>query len=266
MPKRARRPKSKRSKRTKRNVRKGGLKKLVRREIARNVENKTKQSYVITKTIVPSSSVNAQDNVIELGPTVGLVIEQGVGQGQRIGNRIKTKKLVWKGTMVPTPYNATTNGIPVPQQVKIWIFYDRTDPNAEPQPATNFFQDGNSSRGFLNDLADLWAPINTDRYRILASKTFKIGYADYSGQTTNAAATSGNQYFANNDFKLNANFSFNLTKHYPKNVRFDDNNGVPTTRGLFAMFHTVTADGTAFPSGSIPLGVQYVQNYVYEDA
>lgn len=265
MAKRARRPKSKRTKRINKKRSKGGLKKLVRREIARNVENKSKQSNLITKALYGSASTSFQDNIVELGPGVDLVVTQGVGAGNRVGNRIKTKKLTWKGTMVPLPYNAVNNSVPVPIQIKIWIFYDRTDPTAEPQPTTNFFQDGSSSRGFLNDLVDMWSPINTDRYRILASKTFKLGYANYAG-THAGTGTEAQQFFANNDFKYNANFSFNLTKHYPKNVRFDDNNGIPTSRGLYALFQPVAADGSALPASSVPVGVQFMMDYVYEDA
>jgi len=258
--------KRKRSTKRKSYSRKTSIKKIVKREIARNIENKCKQQFNFEKSLYPSAAVNFPDNVIELGPGALMLIAQGTGQGSRIGNTIKTKKLMFKGTVVPTPYNAGTNGNPRPVQLKMWIFYDKSDPTAVPQPGNDFFQDGGSSRGFSNDLTDLWSPINTDKYRVLASKSFKIGYSQYAGAAATPANQQAFQAYSNNDFKLNANFSFDLTKHYPQMVKFNDNSTTPTTRGLFCLFYYTGADGQQLPSTSVSLGVQYMQDYVYEDA
>lgn len=237
------------------------IKKIVKMEIARAVEDKTTQQYNIGRSIYPPNHTNFPDNTIELGICSAMPISQGTGQGARIGNKIKTKKLIFGGTIVPYPYGVN-NTTPTPSQVAVYIFYDRTDPTAIPQVTTNFFQAGSSTRGFSNDLADLMYPVNTDRYRILAKKTFKLGYSAYTGTGFNIDA----QGFTNNDFKLNCNFRFDLTKHYPQQVKFDDNNSTPTTRGLFALFVPMRADGNAYTATTIPMGYQFFQNYVYEDA
>lgn len=243
------------------------LKKMIRREIARNIENKTTQSYNYNFPIRPATSASFQNNVFELGPAgSGMTIAQGTGQGQRIGNTIKTKKLTWKGTIVALPWDTSTNPNPRPQQVKLFVFYDKTDPTAVPQPATNFFQDGNSSKGFQDDLADLWSPINTDRYRVLTTRTFKLGYSQYAGTANTPANQGAQQAFSNNDFKLNCNFSVDLTKYYPQIVKFNDNNNIPTTRGLYALWITCAADGTVWTSTWITCAAQWVQTYEFEDA
>lgn len=242
------------------------VKAIVKKEIARNVENKTKQAFNYGYNLYPSNSANFPLNVIELGPSANLTISQGTGQGDRIGNTIKTKRLTWKGTIVPTPYDATVNPNPRPTQVKIWIFYDRSDPTAVPQVGSNFYQDGNVSKGFQNDLVDLWAPVNTDKYRLLTSKTFKLGYSSYYGTAASPANAGAYQYYNNNDFKLNCNFSFDLTKYYPQMVKFSDAPTTPSTRGLFALFHYVNADGTAITSTFRQVDVQWMQSYEYEDA
>lgn len=247
-------------------VKRPTIKKMIRREIARNVENKTIQSFNYGKVLYSSANANFPDNVIELGPGANMSISQGASQQARIGNRIKTKKLTFKGTLVPTQYNATTNANPRPAQVKMVIFYDRTDPTALPAVSTNFFQDGSTTKGFQNDLVDMFAPYNTDRYRILTTRSFKLGAALYEGTATSATLHPDNQYFANNDFKYNGNFNIDLTKYYPQIVKFDDNNTTPTTRGLFCLFYICYADGTTVNAAYEPVGVQYVQNYVYEDA
>lgn len=246
--------------------RKSSIKKMIKREISRNVENKTQQAYVFERILrVPGALDFDTQNVIPLGPDpTSLLISQGVGQGQRIGNAIKTKRFMFKGSMNPQPYEASTNPQPVPTQVKMWIFYDKTLPTNVPTPAASgdFFQNGNTTRSFSTDLVDMWSPVNSDRYRILATKTFKLGYEAYTG--TGSLPTFGN--VSNNDFKLNCNFSFNLTKHYPKIVKFNDGSTQPTTRGLYCMWEFVSATGNPTGAGVRAVNVQYMQDYHYEDA
>jgi len=242
------------------------IKKMIRREIARNVENKTSQFYNYDVRLYVAGNVSfPTDNIFPVGvdPT-SLVIPPGTGQGNRIGNTIKTKKLMFRGSICPRPQDATFNPSPQPSQLKMYIFYDKTDPNAVPNPqaANDFFQNGNSSKGFQNDLVDMWSPVNTDRYRVLATKTFKIGHASSDGTGANAS----NQFFANNDFKYNCNFSFNLTKHYPQMVKFNDGSTVPTTRGLFCMIQYVAASGFAYTTSFYSYQLQYMLDYQYEDA
>jgi len=241
---------------------KTNLRQIVKREIARNVENKTAQQYSLNQNLYPSNSASFSYNTIELGINPNMTINQGVGSSGRIGNEIKTKKLTWKGIIAPLPYDATYNNLPTPVVLKLWIFYDKTDPTAIPAPLSNFFQYGGTNKGFSNDLVDTIFPENTDRYRILTTRTFKLGFANYEGSGLNAAA----QAFANNDFKFNQEFSIDLTKYYPQRVRFDENVGTPTTRGLFAQFTVVRADGAAMNAAVIPCNFQFVQDYVYEDA
>lgn len=249
-------------------ARRSPLKKMVRREIARTEEVKCVQYYNDAKLLHTATSASVLDNIIELGPDgVNLTISQGTGQGNRIGNRIMTKSLKFKGTLIALPYNAASNPTVIPQQVKIWIFYDKTDPTAVPDPRTNFFQNGNSVRAIQGQLTDFWAPINTERYAVLASKTFKLGFA--LNATTDAPSTSiTTNAIPNNDFKLNANFSFDLTKHYPKVVKFADGGNTPTTRGLFAMFEYVRADGTSngTSDNTLCVGVEYMLDYHFTDA
>ena len=94
--------------------------------------------------------------------------------------------------------------------VRMVIMYDRTNPTQEPQPGINMFQQAGANTGFFNDLTDLWRPYNTDRYRILTTRTFKLGYASNNG----TGAQPGFQNLANNDFKMACNFRINLTKYY----------------------------------------------------
>jgi len=241
---------------------KRGIRKIVRREMSRQAETKSIQAFNFEKVLYPSTAVNFPNNVIELGPGSTMQIVQGTGNGNRIGNRIITKSLTFKGTIVPLPYHATTNPTPFAQQVKMIIFYDRTEPTTLPAPAVNLFQNGNANAGFNNDLVDMWRPFNIDRYRILASKTFKLGFAAYTG----TGAQPGQQGLTNNDFKMNCDFRFNLTKYYVKRVKFDENGIYPQTRQLYCMFYMAASSGGQNSPAWEPCAVQYMQDYRYQDA
>ena len=242
------------------------VKKLVRREIARNVEDKNSQLFVTTNRLyIPGNASFPTNNIFPVcvEPTA-IVIPQGTGQGQRIGNKIKIKKFHFKGTLCPGVYDATFNVQPVPMQLKMWIFYDKKNPTEVPNPtvSNDFFQNGSSSSGFSNDLIDMWRPVNSDRYRVLASRVFKLGAASNTG--TGSSATL--QYTANNDFKYNCNFSFDLAKYMPKIVQFEDTSTVPSSRGLYCMFQYVSATGSIIGTTQYCVESQWMLDCVYEDA
>lgn len=237
----------------------------------RRLETKKVQLYNYNRTIYTSSSdpgVCDTYNVFEIGPSPSMPIAQGTGQGQRIGNKIRTKRCWMRGTFTPLPYHNINNPAPTPIQIKMAIFYDKEDPNAQPLPFTNgdFFQNGNGTKTFQNDLADLWSPYNMDRYRILEEKSFKLGYSTTGSATGSSGGTTTQSFYANNDFNLNANFSFDLTKYLPVNVTYNDGQTLPTSRGLFCAIWYSSASGGALGVGTQLTGVQYVVNYEYEDA
>lgn len=239
------------------------VKKMIKREIARDVETKQFNQYDLGTNIYPINHASFVDSITPVAPSSeGVIIFQGTGQGDRIGNKIKIKKVVLKGTMHPLPYNATTNAAVVPVQVKFWFFYDRENPTSVPNPTSDFFQFGNTVSSMQNDLVDLWAPINKDKYTVLMTRTFKLGFAQF---TTTGTVVS-NSGTPNNDFKMNANFSFDLTKYMPTHYTYRDNNSNPTTRGLYWMAQAISATGTQFSATTVPAQMSWTHTVEYEDA
>lgn len=147
-------------------------------------------------------------------------------------------------------------------QVKFWFFYDKEFPTSVPVPTSDLFQFGNTVVGPSNDLTDMFAPINADKYRVLGTRTFKVGQAINNG----SGALPTLSYNANNDFKLNCNFSIDLTKMVPKMYTFRDNNSEPTTRGLYWLATVVSGTGSQYPPTAVPARMSYIHNCVYEDA
>ena len=77
------------------------IKRLIRAEISRNIENKNTQFYGQDYQLIPSSASALVNNVIQLTPgPATLPINQGVGNAARIGNRIKTKRMTFKGSII----------------------------------------------------------------------------------------------------------------------------------------------------------------------
>lgn len=235
---------------------------MVKSLIRRSQETKTITQLNLGMTLVPSSSATFVNNVIPLGPyPATLPLNQGVGQGARIGNVCKTVRLSFKGTLVPLPYNVTTNANPAPSQVKMVIFYEKSTPTVIPNPQPDFFQNGSTTLPLQNDLTDMWLPFNKDKYHICTTRTFKVG----NSQSTGTGNSAVDQFYANNDFKYNRGFNIPLSKYYPKTVRFQDNSAYPE-RCLFACFYPVHANGGAYGGTQVPIGLQYMQEYRFKDA
>lgn len=241
------------------------IKKYVKREISSNTENKSIQQYVVNKNVFypAQGSSYDTDNTVLLGPqTNSLQITQGVSQSGRIGNRIKIKSCKLQGVFYPMPWSDITNPTPKPLEVRLVLFYNTATPTSVPVPRTNLFQFGSTTTNIIGDLNDIWAPVNKDTYRVLATKRFKLGISAYEGTGVNANA----QAFSNNDFKYNYKLNWNITKYLIKNVKYNDNNQDPTTRKLFMQVIASPADGSVGPSGVIPMKYAYLQTMEYEDA
>lgn len=262
--KRSSAPYKKRSYR-KRSYKPGSLKRMVKKIVASNIENKTDQFFSPNSNIYVSTSSSFVSSIIPCSPYGGILdIQQGTGQGQRVGNQIKIKNLTLKGTISPAEYNATTNIVPQPIQVILWFFYSRDTPDLKPTSLPGWFQDGDSARNFQNDLTDVWSTVNSDLYRLLTKRVFKIGYSNY--QTATGGIVPNSMSFTNNDFKLNKNFKINLTKYAIKKVRYYDTQGVPRSRGVFCLPQVVAASGGNIPSSQILARMSYQLDIQYEDA
>lgn len=204
-------------------------------------------------------------NAYPMAPLTGYWgISQGVGQGGRIGNMVKTKKVYLNYIIRPTNYDATFNPAPVPCEVQLLLGYVRNTPNTLPVAAdiNNIFQSGSSVSAPIGTLRDIISVINKDYWVIKKRWIHKVGFADNSGTGGQAGA----QYYTNNDFKLNAVKSLDITKHLPATLKFNDSAAQNLTKNLFFMIYCVAANGAAFGSTILPMNIEYWVDYHFEDA
>lgn len=193
---------------------------IVKREIARNVENKTTGSVNIQQNLLTTlGTVPTYFTWAPQGAANIFSLSQGPGQSQRIGNIIKLKRWIVKGTFLAD--TSPTTLFPYQGVVNLYLLrrYDY-------QPVTTtldgFYQDGNITYSPQGQAMERLFPINTDVYKVYWHRKFKLGFAD---------GTSGN---ANNDFKLTPSFGLDICKYVCKNkvIKYDDAATDPTDQLL----------------------------------
>lgn len=247
------------------------MKKMVKAVVRRMAEKKMSSLYDLDQVLYGSAAAAAAafdaNNVVAVTRNLSVGIVQGTEAGNRIGNKVTVTKLTFKGTIVPTTYDVTTNPAPCPMQIRMVAFYDKlfqTGAGAAPTPQTdqNLLDLGDNDVGLQNDLVDQWGDFNNERYVILKEQKFKLGNAIFT-PTNGGDPASGN--FANNDFKYNCNFNWDLTKHIPKIMQWDNDGFAHTSRGLWIMFIISKANGGQYASTHIPAAVQYSQTLSFID-
>jgi len=245
------------------------MKMAIRKEIKREVEVKSRQTYYGTVGLYgpASAAFNSVCNFVVCPSSTACDIQQGTGEGQRIGNQVRTRKLVFSGVFTPKAYSSTTNPDPHPMEIKMFFYRQRNDPAVLPaSPSADFFQFNNTTNGIPDSLMNQIEVVNTDKYQLFTTRTFKVGYAINSATNQTPGTIMPGPVAASNDFQLNWKFKVDLTKYLPKVVRYNDNNAEPTTPGIYCLFVLARADGGAIGTSAIPAQVAAVLNYEYEDA
>lgn len=240
-----------------------GVKKYVKRELHKNIENKVQNVNYSHDfgCFLNSTSMNAYP----ITPYTGyLQIGHGVLQNNRVGNQIRTAKVMLNYVLRPNPYSAVSNAGPAPVEVEMFLGYLKQFPSNLPTAGdfNNFYQVGNTSVAPTGNLNDLASSVNKDYFVIKKQWRHKIGYANNAGTGSNVAY----QTFANNDFKLNIIKKLNITSHVPKLIQFNDASPTATSRGLFFWYQGVSSAGNILASTQTPIHIDFWIDFSYEDA
>lgn len=240
------------------------VKKYVKKEIARQAENKVINiqqarefgSYLDSNTM----------NVFPLtpyptlfpGPTLG------TASNNRIGNECRTRKVMFNYVLRPTVYSAANNPNPVPVHVQMYLGYVKQSSGVIPGSSEfNFFyNNGSSSFAPSGSLADLISEENSQRFTILKKWTHRVAFANYAGSGGQLAW----QTNANNDFKSSIVKKMDVTKLYPKILKFDDAASQALMgRGLFLWYQAISANGNALAAGIRPVAIEFWVHLEFED-
>lgn len=193
---------------------------------------------------------------------------QGITQNTRIGNKISTRSLWMRGIAYPAAYNATSNPIPCPMEIRMIFVKAKDQPTALLQSGgymNSFFQNGSSASAPSGSLSDVYRQVNKELFTVMGTHSFKLGYASYNQASGGSIPSS--QYFANNDFKLNHRLNINLTKMCPKTVFFNDNTSVATSPLLQCLIFASYANNENYgpANANTFFKIDYELEYVYED-
>lgn len=195
---------------------------------------------------------------------------QGLGQGERIGNRVRIKKVTMRAVMYPQPYDVAFNPAPKPLYVIIWFFKQKIsllEADSQAQATTrclsDFFNDGSFATGMTGTLVDFTLPINRDTVDVKRCLKFKLGCARFEG-TGYAVAN----HYQNNDFKYSQSFTMDLTKYAKKAMVWNDvgAGGPRGQRQLWMCASVVNADGTTLADSDQSARMRYNLEFKYTDA
>jgi len=239
------------------------VKRYVKKEIHRNIENK---NFFVNNQVGFGSALESPD--LNFAPilwypgyhTLGL----GVTDGARISNQVRIRKVILSYVIVPLPYDAATNNVPQPVHVQLFLGRLKQAKSVLPTSTdvATLFNAGSTSFGPSGGLIDLNSArsINTGFWDIKKTWEHKLGYAvDKNISTTY-------QEFANNDFKYNVVRRMDITKHIQKLVQFNDSSSQVQNGNLFFGYQAISATGNATGATQLLCRMNYSITITYEDA
>lgn len=247
------------------------VKEYVQKAIHSNLENKQYTTEIAKTMSNFSNGTNFQSgNIFQLTPSSGTnalyTIVQGTGEASRIGNQIRTRKVMIRFCMYPQVYNITSNPTPKPQDVVMYIFSIKksvlgsTVLDAYNVLNTTFYSNGSTSNGMLGTLYDLVSVPNNETVNVYYTRKFKLSASNAQLQTGASGA------FSNNDYKYNIQYKLNITKYFPKRITFNDTDNNSTSNQLFCVFAPLNADGTGTASTVFPASIFFGLDFYFEDS
>lgn len=243
----------------------GAVKNVVKKVLNSVAETKEQVwAWSIQPTCLQTGTSTLSGNYMVLNPSNAThgayTILRGDDPGEMTGDRIRVKSAKLQYVITPNDFNATTNVQPRPFYLRAYIYKYKKQPQNDPQvvnvcgnvATSNFFELGTTEIGFTGTLEDMNLKMNKQSYTYYTSKTWKIGQSTPQAGTNN---TIGNYQFANNDFKLSAFGTWDVTKYLPKNLNRDDG-GVWQDDYIVCMFQILSATGAGYTTNQSPCRVR----------
>lgn len=221
------------------------VKEYVKKTISRNIENLHAApigSDAVDVHHYSSTATGSVSTIIDLLQVCQL--SQGDGQGDRHGNEVKSKKLLFKGYL--------TNFVAVPVMVRMIIFR-RKDQITIPTSFTDLLQNGNTTQAPTNLPRDMFLNLNKDDYTIYKQRMFKLGSLGSPGSVDA------------NGLWYTQIFKYDLAK-FVKRIQFNDSAVNVTNHGMYCAFLLCKADGTPLIVSDVLAKISYNLEYEYEDA
>lgn len=236
------------------------IRRIARQEVRRQIEDK-EQRFNAEGFFYnfPGTGNWTNNNIFDVNATIGNSVAQGIGQGGRIGNKIRVTRfnVKWRFWCYTPTYLQNV-------YVKCWILSDKQNPSTTTvtelsNAAANgpWFNNGSSTTGMTQKVYDTMMPIDQDRWRVHKSRMWKLGVS------TNPQGVLG---YGNNDFKYSAALNINLSRYMPKMLQFRDTDTTVMSRNTYIVFQVVKADNTIEATNLPMIGWSRVSELRFEDA
>ena len=233
------------------------VKSYVKQTINRKVETKQKNVAIATGAPVGGGGLAYAG-----GATTGgfisnevlntLNIIQGTGRSDRIGNRIRPRRLQIRGTINSQQSSSNLEGF------DLHMFVYKQIQNQSTIAPSGLMNNGNTSVDFDGTQLVSMYPFNKSKFKIFKHRVFRMGTA---ASVTSATTTTDG---ANN---LNATYRrFNSTIKLPKVLKYNNVSGDPTNEMLYVGFAYVNMNGVvdAFAINRAKINCEAL--ITYEDA
>jgi len=226
-----------------------GIVRAIHTVLKRDAESKYVSQYAQNQTLNYYTTATSIPTFL-LTPAVN----QGVADGQRIGNQITTSSVMFRYRLF-APITVNTPA----RLVRVLIVKEKAFPSRNPSTNinTNLFRAGASSGtvGPQNNDLDQMFIVNKEAWIVLYDKKHKVG------SSGNPVSVNSN----NNDFSQSVTANVSLQRHYGK-VQFDDATGQPITKNYYVFFLVSNTDGSTAPSGTDSLiKLTYDNQVIYKD-
>lgn len=265
MPRNARNPRTKRAPARKRALKRvsrprNTLIKTIKSVLHSQIEDKIYTTYGSNNSIK-----TCQAAIPYFVPLVPLV-NQGVGDNQRIGNSVNVVSGKIRGYINLKPWNSVTAPYSNDVYVKFWLGKRKGSTNQNTALTvtdfSTFFNLNASAAAFQGNMLDMMFYPNTETWTIFNTKQQMLSNGNnlqYAAQSAQAGANSASA-------RCSVPFSFDFTKHLGK-LLFDDNvSGYPTNKELYLFMTAVDAQGTTYGNTTELAELHYVLDIKYEDA
>lgn len=113
------------------------------------------------------------------------------------------------------------------------------------------FQDVNGGQGFQGNILDMHRSVNKNAWTLHHQKLFKLGRND--------------GVYANNDYKLQRDFSYRVPKKMLGKVMYNDGTSTPTNKQYFIFFQVVGFDGSTYGTNFGPCELSYIHSTTFTD-
>jgi hypothetical protein len=227
---------------------------VVKKSIMSEAEKKRFVLYASNQSC-PTGSSGVTPLCVYIAPE----LNQGGGDGQRIGNKVKVTKSTLRLMVNLRPYNVTTNPLPPPVWVRVLIVSFKkgnTNNIANTDLSTNLFSVTSGSVPFQGTPLDICFGVNPESWNVYHDTVFKLGAT--SATSTGPASTGS--YLDQSD----------MTKALEIDIKnigtmmYQDTLSTPTNKNTWLIIQPITAEGSA-ASGYIMTECHYVVDTEFID-